>query len=405
MAHIRIRPNGRIQFDIHLYGQRFREGTKLMATPQNIAKAKAQLKIICAQINLNTFTYREHFPNSKKVAIVEQLQRDKYPDHQYPFFDSFSEQWFLRQKAKWKNSYQRAVHINLDKYLLPHFGNTLVSEITLAQVDYFRQSLIEKTKPNGLRLLSNRRINNLLWPLVAIISLAADECKFDYPFRRYRALKEERAESSPMTIDAVHLFLETVTPQWRDYFLIRFWTGLRSCEIHGLQWQHIDFDHRLIRIRQNWVNGETCDVKTVKSRRDLRMCDTLFEAFKRIQSEQIQTHALSDALSDALTDELTDAQFVFVGRSGQPLDTHFVSKRLWYPTLLKAGLKRRRPYETRHTAAVLHIAAHENPIYVSQMLGHSDSRLLFEVYAPYVANAARNDGRAFDELMKSKGLT
>ncbi|MGB2739100.1 MAG: DUF3596 domain-containing protein, partial [Cognaticolwellia sp.] len=33
MAHIRIRPNGRIQFDLHIYGQRFREGTKLMATP------------------------------------------------------------------------------------------------------------------------------------------------------------------------------------------------------------------------------------------------------------------------------------------------------------------------------------------------------------------------------------
>jgi integrase len=38
MAHIRIRPNGRIQYDLHLYGQRFREGTKLMATPANLKK-------------------------------------------------------------------------------------------------------------------------------------------------------------------------------------------------------------------------------------------------------------------------------------------------------------------------------------------------------------------------------
>lgn len=34
MAHIRVRPNGRIQFDIHVYGQRFREGTKQMASPK-----------------------------------------------------------------------------------------------------------------------------------------------------------------------------------------------------------------------------------------------------------------------------------------------------------------------------------------------------------------------------------
>ncbi|MDV5037643.1 hypothetical protein R2R67_24080, partial [Vibrio diabolicus] len=83
-----------------------------------------------------------------------------------------------------------------------------------------------------------------------------------------------------------------------------------------------------------------------------------------------------------------------------PLDTHYVSKKLWYPTLKKANLARRRPYETRHTAAVLHIAAHENPLYISHMLGHSNTKLLFEVYAPYIANASRQDGCAFDALMK-----
>ncbi|MCL1080213.1 DUF3596 domain-containing protein [Parashewanella spongiae] len=117
MAHIRIRPNGRIQFDLHLYGQRFREGTKMLATPQNISKAKAILKTINAEIDLGRFQYRAHFPKSKKASVFEQLQREKYPDHQYPFFDQFSEQWFLRQQAKWKNSYQQAVRNNLDKYL------------------------------------------------------------------------------------------------------------------------------------------------------------------------------------------------------------------------------------------------------------------------------------------------
>ncbi|RJY02118.1 site-specific integrase [Parashewanella spongiae] len=193
-----------------------------------------------------------------------------------------------------------------------------------------------------------------------------------------------------MTINEVSQFLKTVEPSWRDYFLIRFWTGLRSCEIHGLQWQHIDFEHRLIRICQNWVNGEACDVKTPKSRRTLKLCDTLLNAFKRIQT--------------AAQDNIGDHHYIFTDANGIPLDTHFVSKKLWYPTLKKAGLKRRRAYETRHTAAVLHISAHENPLYVSQMLGHSDTRLLFEIYAPYVANASRIDGSAFDALMQNKGI-
>ena len=164
--------------------------------------------------------------------------------------------------------------------------------------------------------------------------------------------------------------------------MLRFWTGMRSCEIHGLYTEHLDFDHRLIRIRQNYVNGEIGDVKTPKSRRDLKMCDTLYEVLSRVMANKND-----------------DSPFVFTNPKGKPLDTHYISQKLWYPTLKKAGLKRRRPYEARHTAAVLHIAAHENPLYISQMLGHSDTRLLFDVYAPYVANASRTDGSAFSQMM------
>ncbi|MCK7630221.1 site-specific integrase [Shewanella sp. JNE10-2] len=387
MAQIRVRPNGRIQFDIHLYGCRFREGTKLMATPKNLANAKATLKKMSAEIDLGTFQYRDYFPSSKKVAQFEALQRTAHPDRQYPFFDNFANQWFERKKATWKNSYQAMVRAALDKYLIPTFGNTLINEVTLSQVDYFRQALKEGEKKDGSRLMSNRRINFILWPLIAIVSLAADECKFEYPLRRYKSLKEEKAESHPMTIDEVRKFLDKIPQKWKDYFIIRFWTGMRSCEVHGLEWEHIDFNHRLIRIRQNWVNGELCDVKTPKSRRELKMCDTVFDAFKRIQAVKPK-----------------HSNFVFVSPTGLPPSTHFVSRKLWFPTLKAAGLTARRPYETRHTAAVLHIAAHENPLYISQMLGHSDTRLLFDVYAPYVANASRLDGSAFESLMRNEGL-
>lgn len=386
MAHIRIRPNGRIQFDIHLYGHRFREGTKKMATAKNLNQAKALLKQINAEIDLGTFQYRDYFPNSKKVHLFETLQREKHPERLYPFFDNYANEWFDRQKAKWKRSYQQTVRNTLDRYLIPTFGNTLVSEVTLANVEYYRETLINQYNEQGNRTLSNKRINGIFWPLVAILSLAAEELSFTYPLRRYKALKEEKAESHPMTAKEVQRFLSEVPKEWRDYFIVRFWTGIRSCEIHGLCWEHIDFEHHLIRIRQNMVNGELGDVKTPRSRRELKMCDTLFRVFSRLKEQRTQ-----------------DSPFVFTFR-GKPLDTHFISKKIWYPTLEKAGLRRRHAYETRHTAAVLHIAAHENPLYISHMLGHSDTRLLFQVYAPYVANASRNDGSAFNDLMSKEGL-
>ncbi|MEZ9875563.1 DUF3596 domain-containing protein [Vibrio breoganii] len=387
MAHIRIRPNGRIQFDIHIFGVRFREGTKMMATPSNLNKAKAMLKRMNAEIDLGTFEYRDYFPRSKKVTHFEELQRAKHPDRLYPYFDDFAKEWYQRQLSKWKNSYKGTVRNNLARYLIPEFGNTLINEVTLSQVEFFRNQLMEDKKPDGARRLSNRRINNILWPLIAMVGLAADEYKFEYPLRRYRSLKEEKANSKPLTVAEVQRFLEVVDNEWRDYFVLRFWTGMRSCEVHGLLWENVDFEHRLIRIRYNYVNGELCDVKTPKSRRDLKMCDTLFEALSRVKANS-----------------KTDSEFVFTNPKGQPIDTHWISKRVWYPTLKKAGLAKRRAYETRHTAAVLHIAALENPLYISQMLGHSDTRLLFDVYAPYVANASQSDGSAFDNLMSKHFL-
>lgn len=140
MAHLRVRPNGRIQFDLHLYGRRFREGTKLLATPKNLKQAQATLKQMNAEIDLGTFAYRDYFPNSKKVALFETLQREKAPTRLYPYFDNFATEWFERQKAKWQPSYQTVVWNNLTSHLLPEFGNTLVSEITLVQVDLTQQS-------------------------------------------------------------------------------------------------------------------------------------------------------------------------------------------------------------------------------------------------------------------------
>ncbi|WP_305461372.1 Arm DNA-binding domain-containing protein [Photobacterium leiognathi] len=387
MANIRARPNGIIQYDIHVYGTRFRETSGMTATPKNLKIAKATIKQINAEIDLNTFQYRDYFPDSKKVELFEQLQRDKYPDRFYPYFDDFAKKWLAQQAPKWKNSYRKTVERNVHHYLIPFFGNTLINEIYLNQLDQFRKQLTEMEKEDGSRTLSNARVNNILWPLISIIIVAAEEFKFDYPFSRYRALREQKADSSPMTLQEVKRFLDYVEPAWYDYFLLRFMTGMRSCEVHGLQLKHIDFDHRFIKVRQNVVNGEISDVKTPKSRRDLPINDILSSSLERI------------------TATLTEPDdFLFTNDAGEPLDTRYIGKQVWHPTLKRAGLKSRRPYETRHTAAVLHLAAHENPLYVSQLLGHSNTRLLFEIYAPYVFNAARNDGSAFSDLMRSGGV-
>ena len=102
----------------------------------------------------------------------------------------------------------------------------------------------------------------------------------------------------------------------------------------------------------------------------------------------------------AATGELGD--YVFCSRTGATLNHRNVTQRIWYPTLQLLGLKRRRPYQTRHTAATLWLAAGENPEWIARQLGHANTQMLFKIYSRFVPNLTRQDGSAFERLIQSQ---
>jgi integrase len=84
------------------------------------------------------------------------------------------------------------------------------------------------------------------------------------------------------------------------------------------------------------------------------------------------------------------------------LDHNLITKRVWYPTLKRLGLRPRTPYQTRHTAATLWLASGENPEWIARQLGHSNTTMLFQVYSRFVPNFTRQDGSAFLRLLEER---
>jgi integrase len=93
--------------------------------------------------------------------------------------------------------------------------------------------------------------------------------------------------------------------------------------------------------------------------------------------------------------------YVFCNRAGEPIDTNNFTKRVWYPLLRHLGLALRRPYQTRHTAAALWLAAGETPEWIAKTMGHASTEMLFRVYSRFVPNMTRRDGSAMDRLLNS----
>ena len=74
---------------------------------------------------------------------------------------------------------------------------------------------------------------------------------------------------------------------------------------------------------------------------------------------------------------------------GNPADMHNITKRHFHTCLQKAGLRRIRYHDLRHTFASLLLQDGQSLKYVSDQLGHSSIKMTADVYGHLVPGANR----------------
>ena len=374
---------GKLFIDFRYHGLRCREYTKLDETPANRRRLKKLVERIEAEILLGSFDYASYFPNSKRVKeFISVNQRKTRNLSRTPRFSDFTETWFAEMSAQWRNSYIKSSRLTLDKYLLPEFGNEPIDTIKKADILAFRAKLVSMPGVLRAKRMSASRINHIMMPLRMILNEASDRYEFVTPWKNIKPLKVPRTEVEPFSLDQVKTILERVRPDFRNYYTVRFFTGLRTAEIDGLMWSKIDFPRRQILIHQAWVEGEFVPTKNDGSYRAVDMSSMVYEALRDQQQ---------------LT---SDKPYVFCNSSGQPLSHQAVTNKVWHPLLRHLGLNKRRPYQTRHTAATLWLAAGEAPEWIAKQMGHSTTEMLFKVYSRYVPNLTRQDGSAMERMLE-----
>ena len=406
MGSIRARSDsGQLFLDFRCRGIRCRELTLLDDTKDNRVRLAKVLARIEREMAEGIFDYRRHFPNSTLAAKFDgkpassagvgaaaangatggSLQStDGGPAVTTPPISEFVETWFEDSKVTWRKSYVRTVRDILDRHIISHFGTRPIAAIRRSDILEFRSRLAAKPGHRKGATLSPARVNTVMVILGQIINEAADRFEFNTPYRRIKPLKVPKSDGHPFTMEQVEAILTQVRPDYRDYYCVRFLTGMRTGEIDGLKWKFVDFDRRLILIRETIVVGDEEYTKNDSSQRDIAMSQPVFEALKR------QLAATSSR-----------SRFVFCNSEGKPLEHNNVTKRVWYPLLRRLKLEKRRPYQSRHTAATLWLAAGENPEWIARQLGHANTQMLFTVYSRFVPNLTRRDGSAFERMISS----
>ena len=387
MASINSR-NGNLYVDFRYIGQRCREQTLLADTKPNRKRLENFVSKMEADIQLGSFRYENYFPQSKKLEQFQSLElmrsTNSHKDSSSGF-DSFSKVWLEEKKPEWRDSQISNVEDIFRIYLIPHFGNVPLNTISKAKIMTFRGKLVKEG--NKGRPLSASRINHIMTPLRMVLTEASERFDFDNPWKNIKPLSEPKSNVSPFTLDEVMLIINNVRADYKPYYIVRFFTGMRTGEIDGLPWKNIDFERRQIIVDQAVVNGVIGETKTSGSNRIIQMNQLVYDALIGQQS---------------LTKR--QSEFVFCTKAGTPLNHRNVTRRVWYPLLRYLELDKRNPYQSRHTAATLWLAAGESPEWIAAQMGHSNTKMLFTVYSRYVPNLTRQDGSALDKLLIARGI-
>ncbi len=408
MASIQVRKETRqLIFDFYYKGVRCREQTTLDDTSANRKKMQKVLDRMDSEIAAGTFDYRQFFPGSKNAekfdvtnspavlnqAVVSTMAQAVAVQASAgvagtPLFRDFAETWFTEKEVEWRRSHKKIIRGDIDGRLTPKFGDWEVGRITKADLLAYRADLAKVQARGKKNMLSNRRINKIMNLLKQIINEAADRFNFRTPFQNIKQLKVKRTDVDPFTLDEVKLILASIRPDFKSYYTVRFFTGMRTGEIDGLKWKYVDFEKRLILVRETIVLGEDEYTKNDSSQRDIQMSNVVYDALKA-QEKVTREHS----------------EYVFCTRNWTVLDNKNVTTRVWYPLLRYLDLKPRRAYQTRHTAATLWLAAGENPEWIAKQMGHTTTEMLFRVYSRFVPNMTRQDGSAFERLLLQSGTT
>ena len=61
---------------------------------------------------------------------------------------------------------------------------------------------------------------------------AAERYEFSSPFKNIKSLKVSRTDVDPFTLAEVRQLIDHVRPDYKNYLIVRFFTGMRTGEVH-----------------------------------------------------------------------------------------------------------------------------------------------------------------------------
>jgi integrase len=321
-----------------------------------------------------------------------------------PNFDVYADAW-LKDYARieCKTSTAHGYEGVLKQYLRPRFGRKRLDEIKRDDIKALISDLIGDE-------LSRNTIRNALCVVRGLFNQAIEEGLLENnPAARLgrftRTAKTAETKGFALTAKEVQQFLnaaQEVYPEYYALFLMAVRTGLRRGELVALQWGDIQFgnevdSNRFMLVQHNYVRREHTTTKSKKARRV-----DLSRELRRVLVE-LRDKRLLDAFLDGKND-ISD-ELVFRSPEGAILDPDNLYHRVFLPVLAKAGIRKIRLHDLRHTFGSLLLQNGASIVYVKEQMGHSSIQVTVDTYGHLIPGASVSFVDRLDEVPVEKAKT
>jgi len=380
MAKLRIRKD-RIFFDFNYRGQRYRLSTGMKADVSSLKLAEVRLRLLESEIVAEQM-------GGPAVDLSSYFPKFRHPDDERQACE-LSKKTFALLYGEWlgeqthiSKSTKRAWGSASKNYLLPVLGKIKIDQIRMRHIN----KIVENMKKKDLK---NSTIHKAFVPLkIFLVQMVEDGVLKKNPMKRLKGLRIEKTDIVPFNVRELKKLFRAIQEKFPFFYLffkLLLLTGCRPSEAVALKWERIDWENKLILIREGRVLGVTTPLKTKSSIRNLEMRPELREL---LEQQQEKTKHL-------------ESEYVFPNTVGRPICWENVRQK-YHAALKVSGVKPRRAYQLRHTFASLALKAGEDIAWVSKTLGHSNMKTTLEKYARFIPSKDRKDGRKFRSILDEK---
>ncbi len=326
------------------------------------ARAETELENVLADV-------RRGIWRAPSAVSTAQAPRD-------PTFHEFSLEWFYAHRGEWRPGTQTDYQWQLSSHLLPFFHRHRLSEITIAEVDRYRNEKVRE------RMINATSINKTITRLAQILEIAVEYGMIASNLAKGRRRRLKASSPPPIWLDSADQIESLLNaageldrqderragpPHRRAMLATLTFAGLRIDELIELRWRDIDLAHNRLTVRR------------AKTDAGIRTIDLL--------------PALRDELAahKAKTRLATPEELVFPTSSGRAHDASNIRTRILDASVDLANERRTArdetplpeglsPHKLRHTYASLLVALGVDPGAVMDQLGHSSVNFTLRVY-------------------------